>query len=69
MYVKALDEAPSAENPGYGLIARLVDYSPIDGAVGRNGTTDVAFRNGSSELGIVKMVSPAELADFLYAFT
>jgi hypothetical protein len=69
MYVKASDGIPSAENPAYGLIARLVDYSPINGSVGENGSTNVAFRNGSTELGIVKMASPAELADFLYAFT
>jgi hypothetical protein len=69
MYVKASGGMPSAENPVYGLVARLTDYSPINGAAGNGGTTDVIFRNGSSEKGIVKMISPAELADFLYAFT
>lgn len=67
MYVQAFDGVPAENNPAYGLNARLFNYAPINGTVGESSTTEVAFRNGSSETGIVKMVSPGELAAFLAA--
>jgi len=67
VYAYAFDEAVSATNPAYGMNARLFNYSPINGSVGESSTTTVAFRNGSSETGIVKMVSPAEVTAFLAA--
>lgn len=67
MYVQAFDGTPSATNPAYGLNARLFNYSPIAGAVGESSTTEVAFRNGDAETGIVKIISAGELSSFLAA--
>lgn len=67
MYVQAFDGTPAEDNPAYGLNARLFNYAPISGSVGESSTTEVAFRNGSSDVGIVKMVSAQELTDFLAA--
>lgn len=67
MYVQAFDGTPAADNPAYGLNARLFNYSPIAGTVGESSTTEVAFRNGDDEVGIHKMVSAGELSAFLAA--
>jgi hypothetical protein len=55
--VKPKDTAVAADNPSYTMQAVLLEYNPLDGAVGDASATDVTFRNATQE-GLVRSITP-----------
>lgn len=54
--IRATSAARSATNPAYLLTGILMDYSPLDGAVGDKSTTDVTIQNGA-QAGLTRATS------------